>query len=449
MRIDVESFQIGNYLNRSFSCACGKAHRADIEAVEIGGGVLGLLPGYIKKHGYQKPFVVTDQNTFAAAGRALLLELDGHEISYAHFMYPDARLSADERAAGRLIFELDPCCDVIIAVGAGTLNDICRMASCKLKLPYYIVATAPSMDGFASNVAAMTVGGVKVTYPAQTPRLILADTDVLCKAPMDMIAAGLGDMLGKYTCNADWLLSHIVTGEYRCPVIAQMMQKAVEKVTKNAGRLAARDPEAAGAVMEGLVLSGVAMSFVGNSRPASGSEHHLSHFWEMKFLQQGRAPLLHGTKVGAATVTVCRLYERLASMGRPDFEAARRSARTFDETLWETQIRNVYGSAASELIENAKRDGGNSRERRLERIRAMEANWDAISDVIAHLPASESVADLLKGLHAPSGPAEAGIGAALVYDALLYAKELRGRYTVLQLLWDLGLMEEFAKEAAA
>ncbi len=450
MQIDAASFQIQDYLNQTFSCSCGRTHRADIEAVEIGRGALTLLPGYIKQHGYQKPFIVTDRNTFQAAGKTVLYELDRHEIPYLQYSYHEKHLSADEQATGRLIIEIDPGCDVIIAVGAGTLNDICRMASYKLKLPYYIVATAPSMDGFASNVAAMTVGGVKATYLAQVPRLIVADTDVLSKAPMEMIAAGLGDMLGKYTCNTDWLLSHIITGEYYCPVIVEMVGKAVKKVTQNAGKIAARDPEVVGDIMEGLVLSGIAMSFVGNSRPASGSEHHLSHYWEMKFQQEGREPIFHGTKVGIATVAVCRIYELLGGMGQPDFEAARRFGQTFDETLWETRIANAFGSAASEIMEYEKREGKNSKERHAKRIRVIEENWDRILDVVQQkLPASETIVTILNELQAPFNPLQAGIEAPLTYNALLYGKEIRNRYTILQLVWDLGLLEAFAQEITA
>lgn len=450
MQIDVASFQVQDYLNQTFSCTCGREHRADIEAVEIGRGALTSLPGYIKRHGYQKPFVVTDQNTFEAAGRNLLYELDRHGIPHAQYCYQQKHLCADEQATGRLLIEIDPACDVLIAVGAGTLNDICRMASYKLKLPYYIVATAPSMDGFASNVAAMTVGGVKATYQAQVPRLIVADTDVLSKAPMDMITAGLGDMLGKYTCNNDWLLSHIITGEYYCPVIVEMVSNAVKKVTENAKNIAARDPEVVGSIMEGLVLSGIAMSFVGNSRPASGSEHHMSHYWEMRFQQESRAPIFHGTKVGIATVAVCRLYELLGGMGLPDFEAARRFGQTFDETLWETRIANAFGSAAPEIIEHERKEGKNSKERHAKRIRAIEEHWEEISDIIKHnLPASQAMITILDQLGAPFNPLQAGIEAPLIYNALLYGKEIRNRYTVLQLAWDLGLLEAFAQQITA
>lgn len=447
MQINAAAFQIQDYLNTTFACSCGRTHQADIEAVEVGRGALKLLPGYIKQHGYHKPFLVTDQNTYQVAGAALLHELNSHGIPYAHYSYQDPHLSADERATGRLIIEFDPECDVIIAVGTGTLNDICRIASYKLKLPYYIVATAPSMDGFASNVAAMTVGGVKATYAAQVPRLILADTDVLSRAPMDMIAAGLGDMLGKYTCNNDWLLSHIINGEYYCPVIVEMVNKAIEKVTKNADKIPARDPEVVGDIMEGLILSGIAMSFVGNSRPASGSEHHLSHYWEMKFQQEGREPIFHGTKVGIATVAVCRLHELLSGMGRPDFLAARRFGQMFDQTLWETKVADAFGSAAFEIIENEKKDGKNSKATHVARMRSIEENWDRISDVIGHkLPASEYIITMLNEIQAPSNPLEAGIEAPLVYHALMYGKEIRNRYTILQLIWDLGLLEAFAQE---
>ena len=157
----------------------------------------------------------------------------------------------------------------------------------RLNLPYIIVGTAPSMDGYASSVSPMIYDGYKITYEAVAPMAIIGDTDVLCAAPEQMIAAGFGDMLGKLTARLDWVLAREVIGEHYCPTVAAMMARAVDKCLAQAEGLSRREPEAIVGLMEGLILSGIAMQMLGYSRPASGAEHHIAHYFEMKAMREG------------------------------------------------------------------------------------------------------------------------------------------------------------------
>ena len=144
---------------------------------------------------------------------------------------------------------------------------------------------------------------------------------------MHLIAAGLGDTLGKYTCLLDWKLANMITGEYYCPEVVEMVRTALRTVRAQSEKVQTRDPEAVKAVTEALVLTGIAMSFVGNSRPASGCEHHCAHCWEMKALMEGRTPALHGTQVGVGTILALRLYHRLAHGAGGDRYSGRESPR--------------------------------------------------------------------------------------------------------------------------
>ena len=173
-------------------------------------------------------------------------------------------------------------------MGSGVIQDLCKYVSYQAKLPYYIVATAPSMDGYASKGAAMIWDNMKVTYNAHVPEVIIGDVDVLKDAPMEMIQSGYGDILGKYSCLNDWKLSRVVNGEYFCRYVYDLTYEILCKTKDLGPKLLERDAAAIETLMEALVGVGIAMAYVGNSRPASGSEHHLSHFFEVTGIMNGK-----------------------------------------------------------------------------------------------------------------------------------------------------------------
>ena len=201
--------------------------------------------------------------------------------------------------------------DVIISVGSGVICDIGKYMSFSLGIPSIVIATAPSMDGYASDCSAFIIDDIKRSVPSSPPKVIIGDVDILKNAPMDMILSGLGDMLGKYSALRDWKLGNIVLGEYYCDVVSKLVKTSVDNCVSEIEGYKRRDDKAIEHLMKGLVLVGIAMSFVGNSRPASGAEHHISHLWEMMFLMEGRKAVFHGTKVGIGTILVNRIAEDL------------------------------------------------------------------------------------------------------------------------------------------
>ena len=299
--------------------------------------------------------------------------------------------------------------------------------------------------GFASPIAAINVNSLKTTFQAQTPTVILGDTEILKNAPYRMIAAGLGDLLGKFTCLCDWKLSRLINREHYCENIAGLVESCVQNVLKDAGKAKDRDPEVLGKIMEGLVLTGVAMSLYGNSRPASGCEHHMSHYWEMWFEQRGLRPVPHGTQVGVATVLVLKLAEKLRGT-KVDFDAARESARSYSPEAWERAIHRAYGPAAEGVIALEEASRKNESAGRLARIDAIQSHWEEITALLAELPGSAEVMELLRSLQSPCLPEEIGVDGRLLRDTLLYAKEVRPRYTLLQMAWDLGVLERLSDD---
>lgn len=435
-----------NYLNKSIKCECGKVHKTDLKEIEISEHALNKIPSLIKKYGYKKLFLVCDQTTYRVAGQKVEQLLNEAEFETGLFVFQQENIIPDETAIGSILTVIEPECELIIGIGAGTINDLCKFVSFKLKLDYYIVATAPSMDGFASNVSAMITNNLKTTYETHVPKAIIGDLEVLAQAPMAMIAAGVGDILGKYISLLDWKIAHLLQGEYHCSYIENMVKASLESVVHQAKTIQSRDKAAIKAIMEALILSGIAMSYAGNSRPASGSEHHLSHYWEMRFMFDHKAPVLHGTKVGIGTIIVSKLYEKLLHTSI-DFVAAKRKAEAFDSEKWQSNIRKVYAQAAQGVIEFEHKVGKNEPSKVIKRIEQLEEKWDDVVALISsQLPASQQIVQLLEDMDAPTQSEAIGVSGQMVKDSIVYAKEIRNRYGLLQILFDLDLIENFSIE---
>lgn len=339
--------------------------------------------------------------------------------------------------------------DLMIGVGTGSITDMTRFSSFRLGLPCFTVATGAPMDGFAASIGILNVNGLKLTLPAHCTEVIIGDTDILRTAPYRMTVAGFGDLIGKLNCLNDWELGRIVNDEHYCPQIAALVRGCVEDILRKAPRIRERDPEVLGDVMRGLVLSGAAISLYGNSRPASGAEHHMSHYWEVVNEQSGTEGAMHGEQVAVGTVLMLTLAEELLHEGAPDFEAARAFARIYDEAAWEKEIRRAYGGAAGEILALERSARKNAVPERLRRIDSMQAHWAEIRARLETLPSAASLAELLREIGCPCTPREIGVDASVLRDTFLYCKEVRARYTLLQLVYDLGLLEKLAGRVIA
>lgn len=377
---------ISQWAGMEYSCACGKSHKVDIQAIRVGSGVIQELPGILRDLGASHIFLVTDNYTYEAAGRQVEQLLDQAGLAYHKRVFQtETPLVPNEYALGSVLAAMTSQDDMLLAVGSGTLNDVTKYVSARTGMPYVIAATAPSMDGYASTVAPTILDGFKTTLPAVYPAAIVADVDILKDAPMPMLTAGFGDIIGKFTSLADWRLSHQLNGEYYCPEVAGVIEAAVETCAANAKALAQREPQAIQAVTEALILSGLAMGMVGVSRPASGAEHQMAHYWEMDALRREEEHPLHGNAVGVGTVLAASLYEMAVEYLPQGFAAP---------------------------------DKG---------------------QILACLQAAGSCAD----------PKELGIRRELCLESLLHAMELRDRFTVQKLLEQKGKLSLCAQELVA
>ena len=437
-----------DYLLKDKVCSCGRIHRCEIETIILKENALSEIPELIRKNGYKKLCIVEDIHTKEALGEKVLEILKKENMVPQVICFEDDFLIPDEVSLGKIITEIDRDTDLILAVGSGTLNDICKFISFKMKIDYYIIATAPSMDGYASNVAPLITNHAKVTYEVSMPKAIIGELSVLKEAPMNMIAAGVGDVLGKYVCLMDWKLSHVVTGEYYCEEVVGLVEKAIDKVMMGTQKLLERDSDAIASVMEGLILSGIGMSYIGNSRPASGSEHHLSHYWEMMALLKNGHMELHGTKVAIGTIIGLKLYEKFCNdLSQPEVIDKWMHQKTeFDMELWSQEINRVYLDAADSVILLEKSCKKNAPEEMEKRKNSLILKQEILIDAMKFLPKAEDITAILKMLSAKYTPRQVEVDDQTLRDSILYAKELRNRYGILQVLKDFGIAYQYSDD---
>lgn len=429
-----------NYLGNG-ACACGKTHSVAIDAVVTGSGALKRLPEFVGQYG-SKPFVVADVNTYAAAGEQVCQILRAAQIPYGSFIFREKALEPDEKAVGAAFMHYDKSCDVILGVGSGVINDICKILSNLTAKPYIIVATAPSMDGYASATSSMSRDGVKVSLNSRCADVIIGDTEILKRAPIHMLQSGLGDMLAKFVSIAEWRIAHIITGEYYCEAVAGLIRDAVKKCVDNAQGLLEREDTAVEAVFEGLVIGGVAMAYAGVSRPASGVEHYFSHVWDMRGLEFGTPVELHGIQCAMATMKAVELYEKVMEI-TPNWEKASAFVENFDLDAWNTELRTFLGSSAETMIALEKKEGKYRKDTHPARFRVIAENWDAILEILRQeLPAREELRKLLDTVGISRDLTTIGVDRETARQTFRVTKDIRDKYVLSRLAWDLGILED-------
>lgn len=383
---EILNLSINEMPQTEFDCSCGRHHNFSVHDMCIRKGAIEELPKMAAPFKDGKILVVFDNNTYKVAGKKAveLLKNDGFNVKELLFDTGDDILIPDEKTLGRIVQEQDLDVKLMVAVGSGVINDSVKFVTSRTGLPYIIVATAPSMDGYVADGAPIISQGYKYSPVAHLTYGLIGDTDILQTAPQDLIQAGFGDVVGKITAIADWDLSVKANGDYRCDTCVTLVQRALDKCFSTAEGLKTREADSLGALLEALTLTGVAMALVNISRPASGAEHMLSHFWEMDYIARGLNPNHHGIQVGVATPVIARFFEEMADL----------------------------------LPEG--------------------------TGVLC--PSAKEIKDLLAKGGAPTSPKEIGIDRELFRQSLLKGYTVRPRYSILQFAKDKGRLEEIAEK---
>ena len=405
-------------------CSCGMTHTCSVKHIIIGRNANEKLGGLLGD--YKKILLVADTNTYATCGDVIKAQI-GDKLENLLIYQREGLLIPNEEAVEEMNAKLTDETDLIVGIGSGVIQDTCKYVSHKAKLPYAIVATAPSMDGYASVGAAMIWGGMKVTYNAHVPEIIIGDIDVLKDAPMEMIKSGYGDILGKYSCLNDWKLAKVVRGEYFCQYVYDLTMDMVVKTRDLGEKLLARDPEAIGTLMEAIIGVGVAMAFVGNSRPASGSEHHLSHYFEIVGILRDEPYFMHGTDVVYSSVYTQRIREQLLKLEAPKANA------TLSREEREKQVRAIYGEISDSVIALQDKTGWYEEDR----FAIYSEKWAEIREILAEAPSSEDMMGYIKSIGLDLAEFDAVYGKEKIDGALKFGKDLKDRYSVLWMYYDL------------
>jgi len=394
--------------------------------------------------------VVADATTLEVAGRAVEKSLlDAGVKTELVLVEPasgEAAPVADDAKVDRMLARLrsgETQFAAAVAVGSGTVNDIVKLAAHKAGIPYAVVATAPSMNGYTSAIAAILSGGVKTTQNCAPAAACLADMDVLAQAPYRMIASGLGDLVSKPVANADWHLSHRLLGSEHSPDAVVLQTAATELAEGVAPRLPDRDVNAVGRLFGALCLSGFAMSVAGSSSPASGAEHLISHYLDMTHFAFGQPHDLHGCQVGVGTITTAGLHEKLAGLDPDSIDVDTRVAAHVPWEAYEKVVRKRFGPIADTVLRYAQPMYPTAAEL-AERLTKLKSDWRSILQDVRHTlrPAREIQAELASA-GCPVTFADIDVTPERARSAILFSKDIRTRYTILHLASELGLLESW------
>ena len=433
----------------------GAADRALAEAVRGAGttrevvldpGALQALPSLVARHvPGGRVLLVADGSTFGAAGVAAEALLGAAGVPVETLVFPDRPrlkplVATSEVIAGRIrAREAVP-----VSVGSGVVNDLTKRAAAIAGVPYVSVATAASMDGYAASGAALQDGSFKRTLSCDPPVAVLADLDVLAGAPSAMTGWGYGDLAGKVVAGADWMIADAVGEEVIAPGPFALVQDHLPGWLDRPERLAGGDVTALRGLTQGLLITGFAMQAYGTSRPASGSDHQFSHLWEMEGLAQDGVPVSHGACVGIGCIAMLALYDWLLEqdLGGIDVDRAVASypplARIEADVAAAFPDSAIAESAAAEVT--AKQP---SPDRLRARIEALVVVWPSLRGRLkARLPTPAAMQASLRAAGAPSHPEEIGVGPRKLWTDYRRARLIRRRYTALDLLADLGRLDE-------
>ena len=412
MRVDINKF-IG-------FCGCGKEHKIMVKDIIIESEAIKKLSMIMEKEGFKNITIICDENTYVAAGEEV-----EEVISKGNFIkLKSENLHANEIAVQKVYECLSVENDVLIALGSGTIHDITRYVAYNKDIPFISVPTAASVDGFVSTVAAMTWKGDKKTFTAVSPIYVVADTDIFKEAPYRLTASGVSDLIGKYTALVDWKISSIVIGEYICNKVCNMEIDAVNKLCECVDDLVLGKLEAYEQLMYALILSGLAMQIIGNSRPASGAEHHMSHLWEMEVINK-HLDAYHGEKVSVGLILVMEEYKKI----KKSIENGRCRVKKY-YGLEEDMLKEVFKSR--EMYDSIMKENTPDPLLNVNKV-ILQNRLESIAEILEKLPTLDFVKDTLKRAKAVTTLEEIGLSNDVKQNSIRVSPYVRNRLTLMRI----------------
>lgn len=435
---------LSELLGTSFKCGCGRTHHVPIRELVYARGAVDSLPEILRRSlGDAWPTrvaVVADVRTWGVCGDRAQAALQGAALDVSRIIVPDRGSRGpvcDDVTCRALIEQLRPIRpNLVVAVGSGVINDLCKWTSFQLKIPYVVVATAASMNGYSSANVAPTIDGVKMLIEGRPPVAVVAEPAVIEQAPPVMTTAGFGDTIAKHQSNGDWIVNNLLLGEYHCRFCAGIVGDIEPLYLDHPENIREGRAEAIQGLFEALFWTGMAMTLVGTSAPASGGEHLLSHTLDMMAEVRGESHDLHGRQVGIGTLLSAALYERVLAIESP---VLRDVPSTVNSNFW---IVPSVASAVREQYE-AKRQ-----QITLVREKASQPGvWDQLrTKVAAEVKSPETIRDWLQRAGGATSMRDIGCSRERLRSAILHMHEIRKRFTIIDLAWLTGIMPAAADD---
>ena len=443
----------------------------DTKSCLIGDGVIGRVPSVFREQfpGKDAAILIADPRTWRAAGEktAALLESAGVRTS-RHIVEPDGgTFHAEYRyvegvrdAVAKFCASLksgqesaSPLSVVPVAVGSGVINDLTKRAAGELGIPYMVVGTAASVDGYSSFGAALvSPEGAKQTYPCPAPRAIIADLGVMRTAPKEMVAYGFADLMAKIPAGADWILAAELGAAEWHDAAWHIVQDGIPESTRNAEGVARGETAAMSGFVEGLMMSGFAMQAMQSSRPASGAEHMFSHILDMTHHTYRGELVSHGAQVGVYTLFMARFHEELLrfDMASLDVEKCVADWAEWDKGGEALAKEPFAGTKFPNLGVEQSKPKWETKEELRATLTAAKARWPEIAVRLrAQLVPSAEIERRLKAVGSPACPAEIGVANDFAQRNIRFAMFMRNRYNALDFAFRLGKLDEFAAAASA
>lgn len=395
-------------------CVCGREHTLETKKVVVDYNALASFEDYMAELGLTgRRAVVYDSNIYKIT--------EGKHIKAdQEIVLPAQGLFSEKGLIENMMKDLDSP-DVIVAFGAGTIMDFGRYPAYKLGIPFVAVPTLASSDGFTANICSIVIDGQKKSIPLKAPELVVADLDIIKGAPMRLVASGINDILSKYISIADWKIATLVSGEYYCPMVADLADEALQIMRKAADKLIATGVADHEAMTMAQMVSGITMQLLNHSRAASGAEHLMAHLVEMKPPRFENAEGIHGECVGVGTYLCVRKYHELAKLTP--------KAKPF-EPLFSEWVMEKFGSR---LYDGIMKENENDVLGTFDPQNIVD-KWDEIKAIIDSIPSAEEMEALYKGCGAKYLPEHIGIDPALEDEMLPISAAIRNRLTFVRML---------------
>ncbi|MCB9101658.1 MAG: iron-containing alcohol dehydrogenase [Anaerolineales bacterium] len=407
--------------------------------IYIGPNAAEQLIEYSHKYSQDKFMIVADENTYAAAGQSLetQLKVAGFDVKTA--LLTGAEIIADEHYFIDVMLQAGQEARTYLAVGSGSITDITRFVSFHTRTDFIAFPTAASVDGYTSAGAPSVIAGFKKTVMCHSPQAVFGDLAVLSAAPQVMTASGFGDMLGKYIALADWQIGHLLWDEPFDAEICGRVQTALQNCVDHAAAIGQASTEGLQVLLDGLIESGFCMLDFNGSRPASGAEHQISHHLEMKLIEQHRPAVLHGAKVGASTIIMARLYDKLRQVSREKALERLEGAELTPADEHRQAIRAAYPAIADKVMAEQSKFLAMT-EADFDRFKHKIADhWTEIQAIAATVPSPDQLAAWLTQVGGATTLQSLGFSDAEVAEAVKNAHYLRDRFNVDKLVHVIGL----------